>query len=98
MTYRSKKGGLETDQGVVEFRLGSASDDRDGRTLVLAFNRDYTDDIESGGTEQILATGVASFVLSIGMSQMKNGMMIGWLMIHWLPMTWLPTTRSQRFI
>jgi len=53
-----KKGGLETDQGVVEFRLGTASDDREGRTLVRRFNPLITDDIESGGTEQVLATGV----------------------------------------
>ena len=53
-----KKGGMETDQGVVEFRLGAASEDRDGRTLVRRFNPVITDDIESGGTEQILAVGV----------------------------------------
>ncbi len=51
-------GGLETDQGVVEYRLSGRSKDRSGRKLIRRFKRHIDDDPEDGGEEYIVAIGV----------------------------------------
>ncbi len=53
-----KAGGLETDQGVVEYRLGDRSEDREGRDLVRRFKPIVDDDPEDDGEELVIATGV----------------------------------------
>ena len=51
-------GGLETDQGVVEYRIGGASDDREGRKLIRRFKALIDDDPEDGGDEFVIAEGI----------------------------------------
>ena len=53
-----RAGGLETDQGVIEFRIGGSSDEHGGRKLIRRFKPHIDDDPESGGEEMVLATGV----------------------------------------
>jgi len=53
-----KAGELQTDQGVVEYRLGGTTDDRKGRKLVRRFKPHIDDSPESGGEEYVMATGV----------------------------------------
>ncbi len=53
-----KAGGLETDQGVVEYRLSGRSKDRSGRKLIRRFKPVIDDDPEDGGEEYVVAVGV----------------------------------------
>lgn len=53
-----RAGGLETDQGVIEYRLGGTSDDRQGRKLVRRFKPVLDDDPEDGGEELVIASGI----------------------------------------
>lgn len=53
-----RAGGLETDQGVVEYKLGSRSEDRDGEDLIRRFKAVIDEDPEDDGDEYIIATGV----------------------------------------
>ena len=55
-----KAGELQTDQGVVEYRLGDTSEDRDGRDLVRRFKPYVDDSPDSGGDEFVMARGVQS--------------------------------------
>ena len=48
----------ETDQGVIEYKLGGASEDRDGSDLIRRFKPMIDDDPEDGGDELVIATGV----------------------------------------
>ena len=60
----TRAGQLETDQGVVEYRLGRRSDDHGGRKLVRRFKAHHDDDPESGGEEVVIAVGVKSLELA----------------------------------
>ena len=53
-----RAGGVETDQGIVEYKLAGPSEDRPGSNLVRRFKAVIDDDAESGGKEAILAEGV----------------------------------------
>ncbi|HIA00551.1 MAG TPA: prepilin-type N-terminal cleavage/methylation domain-containing protein [Myxococcales bacterium] len=57
-------GALETDQGVVEFRLGRTSKNRNGRDLIRRFKTRIDDDPEADGHESVLASGVKKFELA----------------------------------
>jgi general secretion pathway protein J len=57
-------GALETDQGVVEYRLGRSSKERRGRDLIRRFKARIDDDPEGGGHDAVLATGVKKFELA----------------------------------
>ena len=51
-------GELQTDQGVVEFRLGGRSKNTEGRKLIRRFKPHIDDSPEDGGVEYVMATGV----------------------------------------
>ena len=53
-----KAGVLETDQGVVEYKLGGRSKDREGKNLVRRFKAVIDGDAERGGDEYVMATGI----------------------------------------
>ncbi len=54
----TRAGGLETDQGVLEYRLGGRSKGRSGKKLIRRFKPTIDDDPENGGEEAVLAEGV----------------------------------------
>jgi len=53
---------LETDQGVVEYKLGGQTDDRGGRLLIRRFKPIIDDKPESDGSESVLASHVKSLL------------------------------------
>jgi prepilin-type N-terminal cleavage/methylation domain-containing protein len=53
-----KAGELQTDQGVVEYRLGGTTEDKEGRKLIRRFKPHIDDSPEDGGEEYVMATGV----------------------------------------